>query len=607
MNNFDNRKYIISFLFILIGVVFIFRLAYMQLIDDQWKNRAAQISENKIITYPARGIVYDRNQNILISNQVFYDLLVIPKEVEDIDSVAFAKLLNIDIEDYTKRMQKAKDYSYRKASVFEKQISPSDFTKIGPELYKYKGFIEQERTLRTYPNQIGAHLLGYMNEVNDRDLNKDNYYRSGDYIGRSGIEKQYEAILRGERGVKYILQDAHGRFTGSFEDGKYDTLAQQGKNIELGIDLNLQAYGEKLMQNKLGSIVAIEPSSGEILCMVSSPTFNPNLLVGRDLGNNYQDLAKDSLKPLLNRSAISTYPPGSTFKLIMSLIGLQEGVVTENSSFPCTKSLVGCHQHPTAQSISDAVKMSCNPYFYYLTKRIIHQGKSKNAFEDAGIGLDNLRDYTLSFGLGSNLETDIIGMKKGLIPGRSFYDRWYGKNRWMFSTIYSISIGQGEVLVNPVEMANMAVIMANKGYYYHPHFIKSVKGDTIPEIFRTKQRTSIDRKHYETVVDGMARVVNEAGGTARRARIDSIVVCGKTGTAQNPHGADHSIFIAFAPKDNPKIAISVYIENAGFGGTWAAPIASLMIEQYLEKEISESSERREKRILEANLLNIDED
>ena len=607
MNNFDNRKYIISFLFILIGIVFIFRLAYMQLIDDQWKDRAAQISENKIITYPARGIVYDRNQNILISNQVFYDLLVIPKEVQGIDSFAFAELLNIDIQDYTERMLKAKDYSYRKASVFEKQISPSDFTKIGPELYKYPGFIEQERTLRTYPNHIGAHLLGYMNEVNDRDIEKDNYYKSGDYIGRSGIEKQYESILRGERGVKYILQDAHGRITGSYEDGKYDTVAQQGKNIQLGIDIDLQYYGEKLMNNKLGSIVAIEPSSGEILCMVSSPTFDPNLLVGRDLGGNYLELSKDTLKPLLNRSAISTYPPGSTFKLMMSLIALQEGVVTESASFPCTKSLVGCHNHPTAQSISDAIKMSCNPYFYYLVKRIIHQGKSNNAFEDAGIGLDNLRKYSLSFGIGSDLETDVIGLNKGLVPSRSYYDKWYGRNRWMFSTIYSISIGQGEVLVNPIEMANMAAIMANKGYYYNPHFIKSIKGDTLPQIFKSRHYTDVEQKHYERVVEGMARVVNEAGGTARRARIDSIVVCGKTGTAQNPHGADHSIFIAFAPKDDPKIAISVYIENAGFGGTWAAPIASLMIEQYLNKKISEGSLKKEKRILEANLLNIDAD
>jgi len=605
MNNFDNRKFVIGFLFILIGVVFIFRLAYMQLIDDQWKDRAAQISENKIITYPARGIVYDRNRKLLIKNQVFYDLLVIPRKVKEIDSFALSNLLGIDIEDYTERMLDAKAYSTRKASIFEKQISPADYEKIGSELYKFPGFIEQERTLRAYPSHVGAHLLGYMNEVNDKDIDKDSYYKSGDYIGRSGIEKQYEQILRGQRGVKYILQDAIGRYTGSYEDGDYDTTAIPGKNIQLGIDLDLQTYGEKLMKNKRGSIVAIEPSTGEILCMISAPSFDPNLLVGRDLGKNYLKLSKDSLKPLLNRAAISSYPPGSTFKLLMSLIALEEGVITERSSFPCTKSLVGCHNHPTALNISDAIKMSCNPYFYYLVKRIIHQGKSSNPFEDAAIGLDILKNHTASFGIGSNLETDIIGMQKGIVPGRVYYDKWYGKNRWMFSTIYSISIGQGEVLVNPIEMANIAAIMANKGYYYHPHFIKSINNNAIPVIFKTKNHTDIKPKHYEKVVEGMARVVNEPGGTARRARMDSVVVCGKTGTAQNPHGEDHSIFIAFAPQDNPQIAISVYIENAGFGGTWAAPIASLMIEQYLNKTISAKSERKEQRILDANLLYVE--
>ncbi|MFD1551497.1 penicillin-binding protein 2 [Putridiphycobacter roseus] len=602
MNNFDNRKFVITFLILLIGSVFIFRLAYMQLIDDQWKLRAAEISENKLVTYPARGIVYDRNDKILIDNQVFYNLLVIPRETEGVDSVEFAKLLNIPIEDYTTRMNKARKYSKRKSSIFEKQISPKDYTQIGPELYKYPGFIEEERTLRTYPKPIGAQMLGYMNEVNKSDIQKDGYYKSGDYIGRSGIEKEYESVLRGKRGVRYILQNAIGVFTGSFENGKFDTVAIQGKNIQLGIDAELQAYGERLMQNKIGCIVAIEPSSGEILSLVTSPTYDPNLLVGRNLGNNYMDLYKDSLKPLFNRASMSTYPPGSTFKLMMALIGLQEGVVTSNSSFPCTKSLVGCHNHPTAQTISDGVKMSCNPYFYHLTKKIIQQNKSPNGYIDAGIGLDIWQDYVQSFGMGKTLPTDLNGVSRGLIPGKSYYDRIYGEHRWMFSTIFSISIGQGEVLVNPIEMANLAAIMANRGYYYPPHFIKNIENDTIASIFQKKHKTKVDAENFSYVVDGMYRVVNEAGGTARRARLDSIAICGKTGTAQNPHGEDHSIFIAFAPKDDPKIAISVYIENAGFGGTWAAPIASLMIEKYLTNAISPSSIKREKRILEANLI-----
>lgn len=604
MNNFDNRKYIISFIFILIGIVFIFRLGYMQLVDNKWTDRAAQISENKIITYPARGIVYDRSGEILISNQVFYDLLVIPKQVKDIDSFAFTKLIGITIEEYTERLLEAKDYSYRKASIFEKQISPEDYDKIGPELYKYPGFFEQERTLREYPLSIGAHLLGYMNEVNRRDLNKDKFYKSGDYIGRSGIEKEYEKLLRGQRGVKYILQNAVGVNTGSYEDGQYDTAAVQGKNLTLGIDADLQAYGELLMQNKIGSIVAIEPSTGEILTMISSPTFDPNKLVGRKLSKNYRLLSKDSLKPLLNRSTTSTYPPGSTFKLIMSLIGLDQGVVNIGTGFPCTKSLVGCHNHPNAKSISDAVKMSCNPYFYYLVKRIIHQNKVDNPFEDAAIGLDIWKEKVQSFGIGVDLKTDFGGINKGYIPGSDYYNRIYGKRSWAFSTIYSICIGQGEVLVSPLEMTNFVAIMANRGYYYRPHLVKHIIDSTISNDFTEKVFVDIDSKHFNPVVEGMARVVNESGGTASQARLDSIIVCGKTGTAQNPHGADHSIFIAFAPLDNPKIAISVYIENAGFGGTWAAPIAGLMIDKFLNDSISKKNIRKEKRILDANLLNI---
>jgi len=601
MKSFENRKYIISLAILLIGVIFIYRLIHMQLIDDQWENRAAEISENKITTYPARGVVFDRNHKKLISNVVYYDLLVIPKEIEkNIDSFAFAKLIGISIEEYSERMAKAKDYSYRKPSEFEKQISPDDFDMIGPELYKFKGFFEQERTLRTYPNYIAGHLLGYMNEVNKKDIENNPYYKPRDYIGRSGIEKQYEELLRGKKGVKYYLQDAIGIATGSYENGKLDTLAIKGKDITLGIDSKIQAYGEELMKNKLGSIVAIEPQSGEILAMVTSPSYDPNLLVGRDLGKNYAKLQQDSLKPLINRAAGSVYPPGSTFKTIMALIGMQEGVITENSGFPCTKSLVGCHNHPSAQNVESAIKMSCNPYFYYVVRRIIQQGKNKSQFKDAAIGLDIWAKYVRSFGLGGTLKTDLGGVAKGIIPDKKYYDKIYGEYRWAYSTIYSICIGQGEVLVSPFEMANMAVIMANRGYYYNPHFVKKIEGEKLPKTFTTKNYTMVDTSYFPIIVNGMEKVVNEAGGTARRAKIDSITVCGKTGTAQNPHGEDHSIFMAFAPKNNPKIAIAVYVENAGFGGTWAAPIASLMIEKYLTDSISNI--RKEQRILEADLI-----
>ena len=590
----------------------------MQVVDDKWKERAAQISENKVITYPARGIVYDRNGKKLISNEVYYDIRVIPKQMdEDVDSFGLAKLLDISIEDYTKKLNKARDYSYRKSSEVVRQIPPDEFADIGPELYKYPGFYEIERTLRIYPEPIAAHILGYMSEVDSGDIKKDAYYKSGDMIGKSGIEKSYEKILRGQKGVKYYLQDAIGIETDRYEDGNYDTLAQQGQSVTLTVDGDLQAYGEQLMQKKRGSVVVIEPSSGEILSMISSPTYDPNLLVGRRLGQNYGALAQDTTLPLQNRSANSTYPPGSTFKLLMALIAMQEGVITEDASFPCTKSLVGCHNHPTAQGVSDGVKMSCNPYFYYLTRKIIQQGKSSSHFKDAAIGLDIWADYLKSFGLGTDMNTDFPAMRYGFIPNTNFYDNEfpskknpYGQYGWAYSTIYSNSIGQGEVLVSPLEMANIACIMANRGHFYYPHFIKDIEGGEIPDVYTTKQKTKVDPEYFEPVVDGMWRVVHEPGGTARRARVDSLNICGKTGTAENfkmyngkrHQLADHSIFIAFAPKDDPKIAVSVYIENSGFGGTWAAPIASLLIEKYLTGEIKDTV--KENRILEADLMPI---
>lgn len=618
MKNIDNRKYIIALIFILIPLIFVIRLFFMQVVDDKWKERAAQISENKVITYPARGIVYDRNKIKLISNEVYYDIRVIPNQMsEDMDSFAFAKLIDISIEDYERQMNKARDYSYRKSSEMVKQIPPDEFADIAPELYKYPGFYEVERTLRIYPNPIAAHVLGYMSEVDSTSIKADPYYKSGDLIGKSGIEKSYEKVLRGKKGVKYYLQDAIGVETDRYENGKYDTLAEQGSSITLTIDAELQKYGERLMQNKRGSVVVLEPSSGEILTMISSPTYDPNLLVGRRLGQNYGELMKDTTLPLQNRSANSTYPPGSTFKLLMALIALQEGVITEEASFPCTKSLVGCHNHPTARGVSDGVKMSCNPYFYYLTRKIIQQGKHKSHFVDAAEGLDIWAKYLKSFGLGVDLKTDFPAIRYGFVPNTNFYDNEfpsksnpYGKYGWAYSTIYSNSIGQGEVLVSPLEMANIAAIMANRGHFYYPHFIKEIEGQDIPDIYTIKQKTMVEPENFEPVIDGMWRVVHEPGGTARRARVDSLNICGKTGTAENfkiingkrEQLVDHSIFIAFAPKDDPKIAVSVYIENSGFGGTWAAPIASLLIEKYLTGAIADTN--KENRILEADLMPI---
>jgi len=413
----------------------------------------------------------------------------------------------------------------------------------------------------------------------------------------------YEDLLRGKRGVKKVMVDVHNREKGRYLNGTEDTLSISGKILHTGIDIDLQTYGELLMQNKIGSIVAIEPSSGEILCLVSSPSYNPNMLVGREVRKNYPILSKDSLNPLFNRATMAQYPPGSIFKTIQALIAMQEGVITENTGFSCLKNLVGCHNHPSATDVASSIKMSCNPYYFQVFKKIIQQNKAKSIYKDSEIGLAEWSKRVKKFGFGGTLQTDIPGVKNGLVPGVEFYNKWYGEGRWAFSTIFSLSIGQGELGVIPIQMANLAAIIANKGFYYSPHIIKRVdEKATIPDMFKQKNYVGVDAKYFEPIIDGMHRVTSEAGGTARRAKIEGIEVCGKTGTAQNPHGEDHSVFIAFAPKDNPKIAIAVYVENAGFGGTWAAPIASLMMEKYLTDSIS--NKIKEQRILEANLMNV---
>jgi penicillin-binding protein 2 len=447
--------------------------------------------------------------------------------------------------------------------------------------------------------------LGYLAEVNGDEIEKDEFYRPGSNIGRAGLEKYYENELRGYKGVKYVVTSALNNAIESYAGGKYDTTAVQSAPLTLGLDMLIQTYGEELMKNKKGCIVAIEPSTGEILAMVSSPSFDPNLLVGnRNIKLNYPNLLKDPTKPLFPRPLAAEYPPGSIFKLVQSLIGLQEGVITPSSGFACDKSVVGCHGHPSASSIQEAVQYSCNPYYYAVVRRIIQQNKKSSLFEDAEIGLNRWNEYMQSFGLGKRLEADVFGERPGLIPNSAYYDKWYGHHRWAFSTIRSISIGQGEVKLTPIQMANIAAIIANKGWFYTPHFVKSI-GESGPlEKFKTMHKTMVDAKHFDPVIEGMRRVVNENGGTARMARLEDIIICGKTGTVQNPHGEDHSVFIAFAPMDKPKIAIAVFVENAGFGGTWAGPIASLMIEKYLKRRVTDMA--KEKRILEAVLAGGEE-
>jgi penicillin-binding protein 2 len=602
MNNLSNRKFIVGIIFLAMGLIFVARLFTIQVLNDKYKIDSDNNVLREIIEYPARGLVYDRNGVLLVYNEAAYDLMVLPKQVKKIDTVGFCQLLEITRVEFDEKLSKAKSFSQYKPSIFLKEISSVSYATIQEQLFKYPGFFVQTRTLRKYPRNSAAHILGYIGEVNQTVIDQNPYYKSGDYIGKSGLENSYEYLLRGQRGVKRILVDVHNREKGSYQDGAQDTMAITGSSIYTSIDIVLQEYGELLMQNKKGSIVAIDPKTGEILALVSAPNYDPNMLVGRAVKKNYPLLSHDSLNPLFNRALMAQYPPGSIFKTVQALIGMEDGVITENASFSCIKSLVGCHNHPTAGNVAASIKMSCNPYYYQVFKKIIQQNKAKSYFKDSEIGLRKWAKQVKQFGFGGKLETDLPGVKSGNIPGVKFYNKWYGEGRWAFSTIYSLSIGQGEVEVIPLQMANLAAILANRGFYYTPHFLKNIhKSDTIPAKFLEKHKIDIDKKYFDVVVSGMYGVVYEAGGTGRRARIhDSIIVCGKTGTAQNPHGEDHSVFIAFAPKDDPKIAIAVYVENAGGGGLWAAPISGLMIEQYLTDSISDKNKRREEIVLKSN-------
>ncbi len=600
---YSDRKYVIIVIFLSVGLIFIFRLFYLQIIDESYVVSANRNALRFMTHYPARGLIYDRNEKLLVYNEAVYDLMVTPRQVKPFDTIELCKLIGISKESLIQKLQKAREYSPYAPSVLEKQISKENYGYLQEKLFKYRGFYVQSRTLRKYPIPIAAHTLGYIGEVSSNITETDNYYKSGDYIGMSGLEKYYEKVLRGKKGSKIVMVDVFNREKGSFQNGAYDTAAIAGEPIYTSLDAELQDYGERLMKNKRGSIVAIEPSTGEILTMVSSPSYDPNLLVGRVRSQNYNILLNDPTKPLFDRALMALYPPGSIFKIVQALIALDEGVINQNAGFPCDRSLVGCHNHPNANNVKSAIKMSCNPYFYQVFKRIIQHGLSKNRFIDSELGLNLWNEKAVSFGLGQRLGIDIPNVKKGFIPNSKFYDKRYGRHSWAFSTIYSLSIGQGEVGIIPLQMANIAAIFANRGYFYTPHFVRSIgKNKETNAEFSKKHVTKVSDKYFNLVAEAMYEVVHEPGGTAASARIDSIVVCGKTGTAQNPHGEDHSVFIAFAPMNNPKIAIAVYVENAGFGGVWAAPIASLIIEKYLTRRIKRT--QLEERILNANLMNL---
>jgi len=589
VKKYENRTYIIGGFFGLVILIFIIRLFSIQVIDDSFKTSSENNVIRKQTDYPRRGLIYDRNKELIVYNEAAYDLMITPKQATFLDTALICSLLEIDTLNLMKRIEKARNYSIYKASVLMKQISVETYTKLQENMFLMPGFFVQTRTLRKYPYSTASHLLGYVGEVNQRIVKSNPYYKEGDYIGVSGIEKAYEDKLRGQKGVKLLLKDVHNNIKGSFNDGKFDIKSKPGKDLQSSIDIFLQNYGESLMKNKRGSIVAIEPSTGEILCLVSSPNYDPNILVGRKRSENYLILNKDTInKPLFNRASLAQYPPGSTFKLINALIGLQEKVIYSGSKFNCDEGYVygeekrkmKCHPHRSPLNLIESISNSCNAYFCNVFRAIIE--KYPSTYE----GYDVWRNYVTSFGLGNWLNNDLPTGQKGFVPTTFFYDRIYGKNRWKSLTNLSLSIGQDALLTTPIQMANMTAAIANRGYYYTPHIIKSIENDSIDDRFRNPIRTLVDSSLFEIVIKGMQEVVeDEELGTSNIAKMENITVCGKTGTAQNPHGEDHSIFIGFAPKDNPKIALAVYVENGGWGSTWAVPIASLLIEKYLNDTI----------------------
>ena len=604
-NKLRARRLLVYGIFLAVGLAFVVKLFSLQVLDKKYKVLADNNALRYVTQYPARGKVYDRNGELLVFNEAVYDLMVVPKQaisrdtLKPFDTAEFCRLLDITKESFVERMNKARSYSYVKASSFVTQIPKEDYAHIAEVLYRYPGFYFQIRTLRHYPLSIAAHTLGDIGEVNQAELEKDPYYRQGDYIGKSGIERSYEKELRGEKGLKVVLVDVHNREMGSFMDGELDSDPVAGKDIYLGMDAELQAYGEQLMVGKIGSIVAIEPKTGQILAFVSSPTYDPNLLVGRERGQHYRELQQDPMKPLINRAISGTYPPGSTFKTVIGLIAMQSGSITPQTVFRCNGpgSLpIKCtHHHGGAPDFANAIMNSCNPYFYESFKATLNNPK----FGDIKMGYEYWKDMNYKLGLGRTFDTDIPYELKGNIPTREYFDKMYN-GQWNSVTIRSLGIGQGEVLLTPLQLANIAATIANEGYYYPPHLIKCFGDSTaIPAVMTTRVDPGIEQRHFKVMKKGLRTVFSGPAGTARRYEVKDLAQCGKTGTAQNPHGNYHSNFIAFAPEEDPQIAIAVIIENGGYGATWAAPIASLMIEKYI-RGYSEREEL-EKRMMEGRI------
>ncbi len=597
--HFEIRKFVIGGVACGIVLIYLVRLFTLQLLSDDYKKNADSNAFRKEIQYPSRGLIYDRKGRILVYNEPSYNILVVMQEQRGIDTLDFCRTVGITKEEYIARMEEIKDptkntgYSRYTPQLFMSQIPAREFSLFREKLFRFKGFSVEKRNIRQYTSHMGAHILGDVGEINTRELEQDSlhYYQSGDYIGKLGVERSYEKQLRGEKGMRIMLRDVRGRTYGRYQNGKYDKQAVPGKNLTLGLDRDLQALAERLLEGKLGAIVAIEPKTGEILCMASSPSYDPRKMVGRERGRNHHLLEKDPMKPLLNRAIMGMYPPGSTFKITQALVGLQEGSIDPNVAFPCSHGFnykglhVGCHGHASPINLVPAIGTSCNSYFCWNLYRLLSNRAKYGSVQKA---MTTWKDYMVAMGFGYRLGVDLPGERRGMIPNADYYDKAY-KGSWNGLTVISISIGQGEVTATPLQIANLAATVANRGWFITPHVVRAVQDGRLDSLYYQRRYTGVDRRWYDYAAAGMRRAVTS--GTCRGADLPGLEVCGKTGTAQN-RGHDHSAFMGFAPMNDPRIAVAVYIENGGFGNVYGVPIGALIMEQYLHGKLSEASEKK---------------
>ena len=603
----EKRKYVIGGFISVIVIIFLIRLFNLQVSDGTYKENAESNAFFRKVLYPSRGLIYDRNGRLVVLNQPEYDVMLIPKDLGgQFDTLGLCEVLNISKEELMEKWADMKNprknpgYSAYTPQKLMSHLSQEDYGRLQEKLYLFPGFYVQKRNVREYATHSAANILGNIREVNAKDVENDRYYRSGDYTGDLGVEKSYEPFLRGVKGVEILMKDALGRIKGKYEDGVHDVIPVAGRDLTLGIDMDLQEYGERLMQGKIGAIVAIEPQTGEILCMVSSPTYDPSLLVGSGRGKNYATLVADKYKPLYDRALQGAYPPGSTFKPTQGLIFLQEGTITPATSYPCYHGYVnglrvGCHSHGSPIPLKPAIATSCNAYFCWGFKNFVDRRGSTPTAQ-----FEKWKNYMVEMGYGYRLGVDLPSESRGFIPNPEFYSKSFRGRNWSANSIISVSIGQGEVLATPLQIANLAATIANRGWFITPHVVKEVSDTVIDAKFREKRRPSIKKEYYEQIAEGMRMAVT--GGTCRLANLPGLEVCGKTGTAQNPHGKDHSAFMGFAPLSNPKIAVAVYVENAGFGATYGVPIGSLIIEKYLNGSIAPERQYLEERMFNSNTI-----